>query len=79
MDHDSDHLPIVTELDMSVIQLKKEIGRDWKALDKKVFDDMLRLELPPLQRLRTKTALDRYVREIVTAIQKAAEEVTPIR
>jgi hypothetical protein len=76
IDHDSDHLPIVTELDMSITQLKREIGRDWKALDEKVFDDMLRLESPPLLRPRTKAALDRYVREIVTAIKKAAEEAT---
>uniref|UniRef100_A0A8H7K1V6 Reverse transcriptase domain-containing protein n=1 Tax=Bionectria ochroleuca TaxID=29856 RepID=A0A8H7K1V6_BIOOC len=79
IDHGSDHLPIVTELDVSITQMKKEIGRNWKALDEKVFDDILRLELPPLLRPRTKAALDRYVREIVTAIQKAAEEATSIR
>lgn len=78
-DHDSDHLPIVTSLDMNAVCLNREARRKWKALDEKVFDARLQLGLPPLRRPRTKEALDRYVQELVAALQKAADEAAPMQ
>lgn len=76
-DHDSDHLPIITALELKAICLEAKARRKWKALDEKMFNAQLQRELPPLRRPRTKAALDRYVQELVSAIQNAAEEAAP--
>ena len=79
LDHDSDHLPIVTSLDMNAACLNREARRKWKALDEKAFDARLHLGLPSLRRPRTKAALERYVQELVAALQKAADEAAPVQ
>ncbi|KAI8416722.1 hypothetical protein FOFC_03035 [Fusarium oxysporum] len=77
MDHDSDHLPIVTSLDLNTVKLPVRPRRNWKALDEKMFFRALQRELPPQQRPRTKTALDRRVGEMMAAITAAIEEAVP--
>jgi hypothetical protein len=75
LDHDSDHLPITTMLDMSIKYKKMEAKRNWKKLDEKKLCEALRQTLPQLQRPRTKTALDRYTSGLVEAIEEAVEKV----
>lgn len=77
INHDSDHLPIVTSLDLTVLQLQPKTRLKWKAIDEAVFTKTLRQELPSLRRPRTKTALDAYVTEITTALNAAIEAGVP--
>ncbi|KAF5669922.1 reverse transcriptase [Fusarium denticulatum] len=78
MDHDSDHLPIVTSLDLNTVQMMAKPRRNWKALDEKTFIRVLQRELPLQQRPRTKTALDRHVGEVMAAITAAVDEAVPM-
>lgn len=75
--HDSDHLPIVTSLDLAITQLRPKSRLKWKAIEEAVFTKTLRRQLPPIRRPRTKTALDTYVTEITTALTAAIEEGVP--
>lgn len=68
LDHDSDHLPISTVIDMRIQQLDATPKRDWKRLDEAIYNKALKQALPPLRRPANKTALDTYVQEIVGAI-----------
>jgi exonuclease III len=68
LDHDSDHLPISTTLDLAVQRLEKKPRKDWKRLDEKQYTKTLRHSLPPLRRPLTKTALDAYTSEVTFAI-----------
>ncbi|KAJ6439009.1 reverse transcriptase [Purpureocillium lavendulum] len=77
INHDSDHLPIVTSLDLAVIQLQPKMRLKWKAIDEAAFTKTLKQELPSLRRPRTKTALDAYVTEITTALNAAIEAGVP--
>ncbi|KAI0570491.1 RNase-H domain containing protein [Pyrenophora tritici-repentis] len=77
LDHNSDHLPISTTLDLTVQQLKKEPRKDWKRLDEKEYTKALRHALPPLRRPLTKAALDAYTGEVTAAIQNAIHKAVP--
>ncbi|KAH7563672.1 hypothetical protein BM1_00719 [Bipolaris maydis] len=77
LDHDSDHLPISTTLDLTVQQLKKEPRKDWKRLDEKEYTKALRHALPPLRRPLTKAALNAYTGEVTAAIQNAIHKAVP--
>lgn len=79
LDHDSDHLPIVTSLDMSPKLLSRGPSRDWKSIDEKRFRSAVLGKLPPQRRPRTRSALDRYVGEIVAALKSAIETAVPLR
>jgi hypothetical protein len=48
LDHNPDHLPISTTLDLTVQCLKKKPQKDWKRLDEKRYTRALRCSLPPL-------------------------------
>ena len=61
LDHDSDHLPISTVIDMRIQQLDATPKRDWKRLDEAVYNKALKQALPLLRRPANKTALDTYV------------------
>ena len=79
MDHNSDHLPITTRLDLRIVQRPKVDTHDWSSMDEKEFRIHLARELPPLRCPKTKTALDRYVSEVVTATQAAISHSTPLK
>jgi hypothetical protein len=70
MDHNSDHLLITIHLDLRPGQLPRPETRDWANIDVKPQ------ELPPLRNPRTVTALDRYVEELMDAVQSAATQAT---
>lgn len=78
LDHNSDHLPISTSLDLTVQCQQRQATRNWKKLDEEKFRKALGHLLPALSRPRTKTALDQYTTHIVQAIQQATEEALPI-
>ncbi|KAL5371116.1 hypothetical protein PMIN02_013118 [Paraphaeosphaeria minitans] len=77
LDHDSDHLPISTILDIATPNANIAPKRNWKKLDGEAYTKALKEALPPLRRPATKTALDRYVQEVVSAVQRAIEKVVP--
>jgi hypothetical protein len=79
MDHNSDRLPITTRLDLRIMQRPKVDTHDWAGMDKKEFRIRLARELPPLRCPRTKTALDRYVGDVVAAIQATIDHSTPLK
>lgn len=47
LDHDSDHLPISTVLDITIQQLERTTKRKWKQLDEVVYRKALKQALPP--------------------------------
>jgi exonuclease III len=77
LDHDSDHLPISTTLDLTVQCLEKKPRKDWRRLNEKLYTKALRRSLPPLRRPLTKAALDSYTAEVTAAIQDAIHEAVP--
>ncbi|KAL6152343.1 hypothetical protein ACJQWK_05935 [Exserohilum turcicum] len=77
LDHDSDHLPISTVLNMTVQSMQETTKRNWKRMNEKTYLEDLKATLPPLRRPTTKLALDNYVRDVTTAIKTAAEKATP--
>ncbi|KAL4412141.1 zinc knuckle [Colletotrichum abscissum] len=77
IDHDSDHLPIATSLNLAVTELQREEKRKWKAIDKDIFIETLRRSLPQLRRPRTKAALDRYVETTIDALSAAIKAAVP--
>lgn len=77
LDHDTDHLPITTIVDPSVKDEESEAQRGWRRSEDKKLGDVHRQTLPQRQRLRTKTALDRYVKMLVDAIDRGVEKVMP--
>src|SRR5690242_9529663 len=79
MDHNSDHLPITTTLDLRTMQRPEVDTYDWSSMDEKVFRTSLTRELPPLRCPKTKLALDRYVGEVAAAIQAAIDYSTPLK
>ena len=79
MDHNSDHLPITTIIDIRGIHTRPNPTRNWKATDEKKLLKILRKHLPELRRPRTKTTLDQYVKDIVAAIREAIDGSTPMR
>lgn len=79
MDHNSDHLPITITLDLRSIQRPEMNARDWSRMDEKEFRTYLAHELPITRYPKTKTALDRYVGEVVAAIQAAINHSTPLK
>ena len=77
LDHDSDHLPISTVLNMAVQCMQETTKRNWKRMNEKTYLEDLKATLPPLRRPTTKLALDNYVRDVTTAIKTASEKATP--
>lgn len=77
LDHDSDHLPICTILDVTAPSANKARGKNWKRLDGEAYTKALEKALPPIRRPATKTALDQYVEEVIVAIQGAIEKSVP--
>lgn len=77
LDHDSDHLPISIELDLTVKRLESRPRKNWKRLDQKTYENALKNALPPLRKPSTKAALDTYVEEVTTAIQSAIDKALP--
>jgi hypothetical protein len=69
LDHNSDHLPISTVLDMTTYRGSNESRRNYKRLDVKAYKRALKDQLPALRRPATKRALDQYVQEIVEVIK----------
>ena len=79
LDHDSDHLPISTVLDLRVQQQVVKPVRPWKKLNNENFCKVLKEELPTIQRPRTVAALERYVGDIIDAMVKTADQALPLR
>jgi exonuclease III len=77
LDHDSDHLPISTVLDMTVQHLQNTAKRNWKRMNEATYLKILKQTLPPLRRPMTKTALDNYVREVVIAVSAGLDKAVP--
>lgn len=77
MDHNSDHLPITTRLDITVRNQPPRTVRNWAILDEKKLRTTLEQGLPRVRRPKSKPALDRYTDEIITAIQTAISKSTP--
>ena len=79
MDHNSDHLPIITILDLRTRQRQQTETRDWSSIDGKELRANLARELPAPRCPKSTHALDRYVREVARAIQSAIEHATPLK
>lgn len=78
LDHDSDHLPIKTILDLRTKHRDAKPVRPWKRLNAEYFRKELKAGLPPQRRPRTVASLERYAQEVVDAIIKASDQVLPL-
>lgn len=79
MDHNSDHLPITTILDLRTIQRQQEETRDWSSINEKELRTSLARELPIPRCPKSRPALDRYMGEVTKAMQSAIEHATPLK
>lgn len=79
MDHNSDHLPITTILDLRIAQRLQRNMYDWPNVDIQKLRANLTHNLPVLRSPRTETALDRYVEEVVKALQLAIDQAIPLK
>lgn len=79
MEHNSDNLPITTALDLRTIRRPEVRTYDWVSMDEEEFRIRLERELPTLRCPKTKTALDRYVQEVVAAIETTIKHSTPLK
>jgi YD repeat-containing protein len=79
MDHNSDHLPITTILDLRTMQRQHAETRDWSSIDEKELRTSLARELPTTRCPKSRHALDRYVVEVTKAIQSAIKHATPLK
>lgn len=79
MNHESDHLPIATCIDKRATYRQRQMGRNWKGMDRKTLRLELGRRLPPRRRPRTKTAPGSYVAEIVSALVQAIDISVPAR
>jgi arsenate reductase-like glutaredoxin family protein len=73
MDHDSDHFPIATKINLRIPQTTRASIRRWKKMDGKVFQKTLQEKLPKLKRLSIITSLDCYTEKVARAIRQAAQ------
>lgn len=78
LDHDSDHLPIKTIIDLRTKRWDLKPTRPWKRLNAETFRKALKAELYPQRRPRTVASLEQYVQEIVDAITRARDQVVPL-
>lgn len=78
LDHDSDHLPITTIINVPTTKPAVADQRNWRLTDAKLLRQTLSTLLPQPQYPRSHHALDRYMEDIVLAIQSAIHASTPI-
>jgi YD repeat-containing protein len=79
IDHNSDHLPITTILDLQTRERQQVETRDWSSIDEKELRAHLARELSTPRHPKSKHALDRYVEQVVRAIQSAIEHAAPLK
>jgi len=77
LDHQSDHLPIVTTIMTEVEMVKPPEQWQWQRTDAKILDMEMDKGLPPLTSLDSEEEIDRRVRDLVAAISGAIEASTP--
>jgi hypothetical protein len=77
IDHDSDHWPIRTVLDITVPQKALEKRRNWKEMDEKLFLERLELiDTIDLSRA-TKRRIELQTMALMAAIRRAVDTSTP--
>lgn len=79
MDHNSDHLPITTTLDLRTGQQPQTEIQDWSNIDEQKLRASLRKELPTLRNPKSRSGLDCYVQGVITAIQAAIDCAVPLK
>ena len=78
LDHDSDHLPIKTILDLRIKHQSAKPARPWKRLNTENFRKALKAKLLSQRRPRTVALLERYIQEVVNAIVTTSDQVLPL-
>ena len=78
LDHQSDHLPIVTTIMTEVEAYDPPTRRQWQRTNEDVLGQVLGRVLPPLTPLSSEEDVDRRAHDIVAAISEAIEASTPI-
>jgi Endonuclease-reverse transcriptase len=78
LDHQSDHLPVVTTIMTEVEVCKPAEQRQWQRTNQDIFRHILKRVLPLPTPLSSEEEIDRRVQELVTAITKAIKASTPV-
>src|SRR5579863_7375642 len=76
-----DHLPIVTELDLSVLRTRTSTLQNFKEVDWSAFQKDLITQLdkvPPMANIQNQGQLDRSCKELTEAIQQSIRQLVPI-
>lgn len=77
LDHDSDHYPVETVLDLEHTYNTPRQTRRWKSTDIKKLTGTLSEKLPSIAPLEDRENLDRFTEGIVQAIETAIDASTP--
>ena len=77
MDHDPDQHPITTILDPGTVGLKLTTGLDWKGIDNGKLRKIVTEKLDRLHKPKARTALGRYVINLVNTTKEASGSSCP--
>ena len=76
--HAADHIPILTELDISVQKAPERPKMKWQEADWDAFLKALTADLQPTCSLATTTEIDATVDHLIRTIQQSAEGTVPV-
>jgi hypothetical protein len=76
---DVDHIPILTELNLSLPRAPDVIHRDWANTDWKLYNQVVatRIREDISHALATPITIDRAVEHLIDTLTKATEAATP--
>lgn len=76
--HAADHIPILTELDISVQKTPERLKMKWQEADWDAFLKALTADLQPACSLATTKEIDATVDHLIRTIQQSAESTVPV-
>ncbi|ODM14238.1 hypothetical protein SI65_10346 [Aspergillus cristatus] len=76
--HAADHIPILTELDISVQKTPERLKMKWQEADWDAFLKALTADLQPTCSLATTKEIDATVDHLIRTIQQSAEGTVPV-
>ena len=76
--HAADHVPILTELDISVQKSPEKLKMQWMEADWDTFLKVLAENLQPICPLAATKEIDAAVDHLITTIQQSAESTVPV-
>lgn len=76
MDHDSDHIPVETRIDLRTADASPTLRKNWEKLDSRIFDAVLTNNLPSLEECQSHD-IKQIISQMVETLNKAIAESVP--